>query len=149
MWGGILVHSLLRRFSLEPAWGGKRVRPRNHGHQYSRGGLHSHPFPVLRDSTTKDCFVFQRLRTFHSPLKFIRFANCLHIRKGRLQFPLTAWGRLGAGVLASSTARRGAEGPGEPRARGRPLGGMECWHNAPFSTQNKFCWLWHFDLMKD
>lgn len=52
--GGILVHSLLRRFSLEPAWGGKRVRPRNHGPQRSRDGVLSHPFPVLGDSTAKD-----------------------------------------------------------------------------------------------
>lgn len=147
--GAILVHSLLRRFGLEPVWVEKRIPSRNHGHRSRPARFTVTLFPMLSDSMAKDCFVFQRLWALHFPLKFIWFANCLHVRKGGLQFPFTAWGRLTAASPPTSTIRLGSEGPGEPWAWGGPLGGTECWHNAPFSTQNKFCWLWHFNLMKD
>lgn len=39
-------------------------------------------FSRLSDYTVKSCFVFQRLRVLYSQLKFIWFANCLHVRKG-------------------------------------------------------------------
>lgn len=38
--------------------------------------------PGLRDCTVKSRFVFQRRRALHSQLKFIWFANCLHVEKG-------------------------------------------------------------------
>lgn len=149
--GGFLVGSLVRRFSLEPAheadnrvYGGflpgtvvtRLPEPGSRSHVSGAQWLHG-----------QGLFCFSKTPRLHFPLKFIWFANCLHLGKGRLQFPLCT-GKA-RGWALPSTLRRGAEGPVEPQAQGWPLGGTKYWHNAPFSTQNKFCWLWHFDLMKD
>lgn len=67
--------------------------PRSRGH---RGCRHSDTFSAVSDSVAKNSHASQRLRALHFPLKFIRFANCLHVRKGRLQFPLAAPGKLPA-----------------------------------------------------
>lgn len=147
--GGFLVPSLLRWCSREPVWNVKRMPPRNRGHQRSLGWGPSHTFLVLSDSTAKDCFIFQRLRALHFPLKCIQFANCLHVRKGGCNF-LSAHGEGSRpGLCCRPPCDREPRALASPR-RSAGLGeAQSAWHNAPFSTQNKFCWLWCFDLMKD
>ena len=59
--------------------------PGNDGHQGWRepwSGFCKVTFPGLNDYTALSCFVFQRLRALEFQLKFIWFANCLHVRKG-------------------------------------------------------------------
>lgn len=116
--GEILVPSLRRWCSPEPVWGVKRMRPRNRGHQRSLGWVPSHTFLVLCDSMAKDCFIFQRLQALHFPLKLIRFANCLHVRKGGCNF-LSAHGEgLRPGLCCRPPSARWGGGRGPWRAPG-------------------------------
>lgn len=109
--------------------------------------LHTHTFAELRDYTVKSCFVFQRLRALQSQLKFIWFANCLHVGKGERTISFHC--NLKFRNYGFSSPTRKLQAWRAPGTGAGPRGGMQPWYKAPFCTHNNFGWLWDFDLMKD